>query len=149
MIGLLQRVSRADVVVDEQVVAEIGAGLAVLVAVERRDTEAQADRLLERLLGIRVFPDEAGRMNLNVVETGGSLLLVPQFTLAADTKKGNRPGFSRAAEPAEGQLLFEYLVNRAAASPVPVSSGQFGATMQVNISNEGPVTLWLRAAGYH
>ena len=149
MIGLLQRVSQASVVVDKAVIAEIAEGLVVFVAVERHDTETQVNGLLKRLTGIRVFPDKAGRMNRNILETGGSLLLVPQLTLAADTKKGNRPGFSKAAGPEEGRRLFEYLVVQAKSSKAPVFAGRFGAEMQVNISNEGPVTLWLRAAGYH
>ncbi len=143
MIGLLQRVSRASVVVAGETVAAIDLGLLVLVGVERGDAAAQAGRLLERLLAYRVFPDAEGRMNLDVREAGGSLLLVPQFTLAADTRKGNRPGFSRAADPAAGEALFRTLVGLGRAAPVPVVAGRFGATMQVNLSNEGPVTFWL------
>ena len=144
MIGLLQRVSRADVRVGGEVIAEIGVGLAVLVGVETGDGEAQAARLLERLLAYRVFSDAEGRMNLDVRETGGGLLLVPQFTLVADTEKGNRPGFSRAADPDVGREVFECLVRMAAGAEVPVVAGRFGATMQVNLSNEGPVTFRLR-----
>lgn len=146
MIGLLQRVSRADVTVDGDIIAEIGAGLLVLIGVERGDTEAQAARLLERLLAYRVFADPQGRMNLSVADAGGSLLLVPQFTLAADTGKGNRPGFSRAADPARGRELYDRMVRLAEASGVPVASGRFGARMRVNLSNEGPVTFWLQVA---
>jgi D-tyrosyl-tRNA(Tyr) deacylase len=146
MIGLLQRVSRADVTVDGDIIAEIGAGLLVLIGVERGDTEAQAARLLERLLAYRVFADPQGRMNLSVVDAGGSLLLVPQFTLAADTGKGNRPGFSRAADPARGRELYDRVVRLAEASGVPVASGRFGAPMRVTLSNEGPVTFWLQVA---
>ena len=149
MIGLLQRVSQASVVVQKRVIAEIAKGLVVFVAVEHGDTEAHATQLLGRLTGIRVFPDRDGRMNLNILEAKGSMLLVPQFTLAADTRKGNRPGFSGAAVREEGSRLFEYLVAQARNSETPVYAGKFGAEMQVNISNEGPVTLWLRAAGYH
>ncbi len=146
MIGLLQRVSQASVVVEDQTVAEIGLGLLVLVGVETGDGEPQAARLLERVLAYRVFPDAEGRMNLDVRAAGGGLLLVPQFTLAADTHKGNRPGFSRAAEPALGRALFQHLVGLGAGVEVPVVAGRFGASMQVNLSNEGPVTFWLRVA---
>lgn len=146
MIGLLQRVSQASVVVEGQSVAAIDLGLLVMVGVEVGDGAAQAARLLERLLAYRVFPDREGRMNLDVREAGGSLLLVPQFTLAADTRKGNRPGFSRAADPGLGQELFEQLVDLGRTAAVPVVAGRFGATMQVNLSNEGPVTFWIRVS---
>ncbi len=145
MIGLLQRVSRGRVEVDGRVVGEIAAGLVVLVGVERGDTEARVERLLERLLGYRVFPDEAGRMNRSLRDTGGGLLLVPQFTLAADTRKGMRAGFSSAAAPAEGRRLFERLVAQARARHDPVAEGVFGADMQVTLTNDGPVTFWLQA----
>ncbi len=144
MIGLLQRVSHADVVVSGEVIARIGSGLAVLVGVERGDTDQQASRLLQRLLAFRVFADDQGRMNLSVTDIGGELLLVPQITLAADTAKGNRPGFSRAAEPEQGRERFESLVSLAESGEIAVASGRFGAMMQVNLSNEGPVTFWLR-----
>ena len=144
MIGLLQRVSQASVAVEGETVAAIGTGLLVLVGIERGDGAAQAERLLERLLAYRVFPDGEGRMNLDVRAGGGSILLVPQFTLAADTRKGNRPGFSGAADPAVGRALFEQLVGLGQSAGVPVVAGRFGATMQVNLSNEGPVTFWLR-----
>ena len=144
MIGLLQRVSHADVVVDGETIARIGSGLAVLVGVERGDTDREASRLLERLLAFRVFADDEGRMNLSLRDVGGELLLVPQFTLVADTAKGNRPGFSTAAGPEHSQDLFEGLVRRAQSSEIEVVSGRFGAMMQVNLSNEGPVTFWLR-----
>lgn len=146
MIGLLQRVTCADVTVDGECIARIGRGLMVLVGVERGDTPAAANRLAERLLNYRVFPDAEGRMNLNVVEAGGGLLLVPQFTLAADTTRGNRPGFSEAAEPELGRQLFERLAQTAAAGPVPVATGRFGADMRVGLVNDGPVTFWLRVA---
>lgn len=146
MIGLLQRVSQASVVVEGQSVAAIDLGLLVMVGVEVGDGAAQAARLLERLLAYRVFPDREGRMNLDVREAGGSLLLVPQFTLAADTRKGNRPGFSRAADPGLAQELFEQLVDLGRTAAVPVVAGRFGATMQVNLSNEGPVTFWIRVS---
>lgn len=146
MIGLLQRVSEARVSVEGAVIAEIGRGLLVLVAVEANDGMAQADRLLERLLTYRVFPDDAGRMNRSLTDIGGGLLLVPQFTLAADTAKGTRPGFSRAAEPATGAALYAVLVERARATCAEVHSGRFGAAMQVSLTNDGPVTFWLRVA---
>ena len=144
MIGLLQRVSRASVTVEGGAIAEIGGGLLVFVAVENGDTGAQAERLMQRLLAYRIFADDRDRINLDVREAGGSLLLVPQFTLAADTRKGNRPGFSKAAPPALGRKLFDYLVQLGADAPVPVAAGRFGATMRVDIRNEGPMTFWLR-----
>ena len=144
MIGLLQRVSRASVSVERRTIAEIEGGLLVFVAVENGDTEAQAERLMQRLLAYRIFADDLERINLDVREAGGSLLLVPQFTLAADTRKGNRPGFSKAAPPALGRKLFDYLVRLGADAPVPVAAGRFGATMRVDIRNEGPMTFWLR-----
>ena len=144
MIGLLQRVSRASVTVEDRVIARIGTGLLVLVAVERGDGEAQAQRLLQRLLAYRVFADEKGRINLDVRQVGGSLLLVPQFTLAADTRKGNRPGFSKAAPPEIGRELFDHMVNLGTDAPVPVAAGRFGANMQVALTNEGPMTFRLR-----
>lgn len=146
MIGLLQRVSAASVDVDGQRVAEIGAGLAVLVGVERNDTRAQADRLLERLLNYRVFGDARGHMNLSLRDVGGALLLVPQFTLPADTRKGNRPGFSTAADPETGRELFDYLAGEAARRHAAVACGRFGAEMRVSLVNEGPVTFWLQVA---
>lgn len=144
MIGLLQRVTRAQVDVDGNCVGRIGPGLLVLIGVERGDGEAQADRLLERLVGYRVFPDAEGRMNLGLADTGGELLLVPQFTLAADTHKGMRAGFSAAAAPADGERLFEYLVQMAQNGLPRVQTGRFGAHMQVSLTNDGPVTFWLR-----
>lgn len=144
MIGLLQRVSQASVTVDGREVGAIGRGLLVLVGVERDDGEAQADRLLERLLSYRVFPDAEGRMNLSLADIGGGLLLVPQFTLAADTRKGTRPGFSPAAEPAEGRRLFDYLASRARREHPIVETGEFGAHMLVSLVNDGPVTFWLQ-----
>ncbi|WP_333843769.1 D-aminoacyl-tRNA deacylase [Pelomicrobium sp.] len=146
MIGLLQRVSMARVVVGGQTMGEIGPGLVVFVAVERGDAEAQADRLLERLLGFRVFADEQGRMNRSLADLGGGLLLVPQFTLAADTRKGTRASFTPAAPPAQGERLFGYLLARARALHPWVAAGCFGAAMQVHLVNDGPVTFWLRVA---
>jgi D-tyrosyl-tRNA(Tyr) deacylase len=146
VIGLLQRVSSARVMVDGQTVGEIGPGLAVFVAVERGDAEAQAERLLERLLSFRVFPDGEGRMNRSLADVGGGLLLVPQFTLAADTRKGTRASFTPAALPEEAKRLFGYLLARARAVHPRVAAGRFGAGMQVHLVNDGPVTFWLRAA---
>jgi D-tyrosyl-tRNA(Tyr) deacylase len=145
MIGLLQRVQRASVEVEGQSIATIGAGLLVLVGVERGDTQAQADRLLERLLGYRVFADAEGRMNLSLRDTRGGLLLVPQFTLAADTDKGTRPSFTTAAEPRAAQALFLDLLDRARQQWPGTQSGRFAADMQVVLVNDGPVTFWLRA----
>lgn len=146
MIGLLQRVSEARVTVDGEVVGQIGRGLLVLVGVEKGDTEAQADRLLERLLGYRVFPDDEGKMNRSLHDITGGLLLVPQFTLAADTHKGTRPSFTPAAEPTVGLHLFDYLLQRAWESHADVQSGRFGADMKVMLVNDGPVTFQLRVA---
>jgi D-tyrosyl-tRNA(Tyr) deacylase len=144
LIGLLQRVTQASVAIDGTPVASIGPGLLVLVGVERGDGPAQAERLAERLLAYRVFPDEAGRMNRSLQETGGELLLVPQFTLAATTDRGNRPGFDRAAPPALGETLFEALVAAARQRGGRVQTGRFGADMAVSLVNDGPVTFWLR-----
>lgn len=144
MIGLLQRVSHAEVRVETQIVGAIQAGLVVLVGVERGDTEAQADRLLERLLTYRVFPDAEGRMNRSVRDIEGGLLLVSQFTLAAETSKGTRPGFSPAAEPGEGRKMFEYFVRRAREQHRKVETGEFGAHMQLTLTNDGPVTFWMQ-----
>ena len=146
MIGLLQRVSRADVAIDGECAGAIERGLLVLVGVERGDSEREADRLLERLLGYRVFPDDAGRMNLSVRDIAGGVLLVPQFTLAADTNKGTRPGFSSAASPEEGARLFDYVVAQARNRHSPVATGRFGADMQVSLTNDGPVTFWLQVS---
>lgn len=146
MIGLLQRVSAAQVTVAGEAVGTIGRGLLVLVGVERGDSEALAERLLERILTYRVFPDIEGKMNLSLRDIGGGLLLVPQFTLAADTHKGTRPSFTPAAAPQQGLHLFDYLLQRAWESHVDVQSGRFGADMQVSLTNDGPVTFWLRVA---
>ena len=143
MIGLLQRVSEGRVRIAGEILAETGAGLLVLVGVQREDDAAKAERLLERLLGYRVFPDESGRMNLSLLDIRGGLLLVPQFTLAADTRKGARAGFSKAATPQEGERLFKVLVERAKIRHAPVGCGVFGADMQVELVNDGPVTFWL------
>lgn len=144
MIALLQRVSAAQVVIDGVTVGAIDRGLLVLLGVEAGDTAAEADRLLERLLNYRVFNDDAGKMNLSLRDVGGGLLLVPQFTLAADTRKGLRPGFSTAAAPEQGRLLFDHAVGQAARLHQPLATGRFGADMQVTLTNDGPVTFWLQ-----
>lgn len=144
MIGLLQRVRCARVEIQQRTIAEIDTGLLVLIGVEKDDNEVKADRLLQRILGYRVFPDAQGLMNLSLIDVNGGLLLVPQFTLAADTHKGMRPGFSRAATPELGQRLFDYLVNRARSSHGMIASGQFAADMQVSLTNDGPVTFSLQ-----
>jgi len=143
MIGLLQRVTHAAVEVDQKTVARIDRGLLVLIGVEKKDTRAEADRLLERLLGYRVFPDQDGKMNLSLKDINGGLLLVPQFTLPADTHKGMRPSFSAAAPPEQGREMFAYLLKEAQAAHQPVAAGIFGADMQVSLTNDGPVTFWL------
>lgn len=144
MIGLLQRVSRASVEIECRITATIASGLLVLVGVESQDNQAKADRLLERLLGYRVFPDAAGKMNLSLSDIQGGLLLVPQFTLPADTKKGLRPSFSSAAPPELGQMLFNYLLEQARKAHPTVAAGVFGSNMQVHLVNDGPVTFWLQ-----
>jgi len=144
MIALLQRVSSASVVVDGAMIGAIDAGLMVLVCAERNDTEKEADALLTKLLGYRVFADDAGKMNRSVTDTNGGLLLVPQFTLAADTKSGTRPSFTPAAAPADGLRLFNYFVEQARLKHPTVQTGQFGADMKVSLTNDGPVTFWLQ-----
>lgn len=144
MIGLLQRVTHASVSVDGSVVGKIDAGILVLVGIEKGDDQKTADRLLQRLLKYRVFEDADGKMNLSLGDTAGGLLLVSQFTLAADTNKGNRPGFSTAMPPAEADTLFSYLAQQANALHTTVASGVFGANMQVSLCNDGPVTFSLR-----
>lgn len=146
MISLLQRVREARVEVADEVVGQIGPGLLVLVCAERGDTEAEADRLLAKLLKLRMFSDAVGKMNLSVQDTGGGLLLVSQFTLAADTTGGNRPGFSQAAAPDEGRRLFDYFVAQARAAHPEVQTGRFATEMQVHLVNDGPVTIPLRMA---
>lgn len=144
MIALIQRVSQARVRVAGEVVGEIGAGLLALVCAERDDGEREADALLRKLLAYRVFPDIAGKMNLSVQDVAGGLLLVSQFTLAADTNSGTRPSFTPAAAPELGRQLFDHFVERARASHAPVATGVFGAMMQVELINDGPVTFWLQ-----
>ncbi|HVS76286.1 MAG TPA: D-aminoacyl-tRNA deacylase [Steroidobacteraceae bacterium] len=145
MIGLIQRVSRARVSTGGRPLGEIGRGMLALIGVRKGDGRASADRLLERLLSYRIFPDEDGRMNLSLRAIGGGLLLVPQFTLAADTHKGTRAGFSTAAAPDEARDLFAHLLERASAAHPHVAAGEFGADMQVELVNDGPVTFWLES----
>lgn len=149
MIGLLQRVSQAKVSVEGEVIAEICQGLLVLVGIEHGDGPRQADRLLERMLAYRVFADAHGRMNLGLREVMGGLLLIPQFTLAADTSRGLRPSFTPAADPASAAVCFEYLLERARSMHPAVAYGRFGAEMSVMLVNEGPVTFSLRVAPGH
>lgn len=146
MIGLLQRVAEARVDIDGKTVGEIGRGLLVLVGFERGDRADRLDRFLERLLAFRLFGDEAGKMNLSLADTGGGLLLVPQFTLAADTDSGHRPSFTPAAPPEEGEELFTALLDKARAAWPDTAAGIFGAYMQVALVNDGPVTFRLRLA---
>lgn len=146
VIALIQRVSRAAVTVDARTVGEIGRGILALIGVERGDGAAQSERLLERVLAYRIFEDDAGRMNLGLADVGGGLLLVPQFTLAADTHKGTRPGFSTAEAPDVARAMFGQLVTAARARHPEVACGEFGAHMQVALVNDGPVTFWLRSA---
>jgi D-aminoacyl-tRNA deacylase len=144
VIGLIQRVSGANVTINGEMVAEIGVGLVVLVGIEREDDSPTAEKLASRLVAYRVFADLAGKMNRSVKDVAGSLLLVPQFTLAADTSAGLRPSFSRAAPPEMGARLFDALVAAVAATGVPYACGRFGADMQVSLTNDGPVTFWLQ-----
>lgn len=144
MIALLQRVSHAKVDVGGETVGAIGPGLMVLLCAERNDGEREADALLSKLLAYRVFSDDAGKMNRSVADVSGGLLLVPQFTLAADTQSGTRPSFTPAAAPEEGRRLFDYFVAMARSRHATVETGQFGANMQVSLTNDGPVTFWLQ-----
>ncbi len=145
MIALVQRVAEARVLVEGRTIGEIGRGVAAFVCAERGDDTAAAARLIERVLAFRMFADGAGRMNLSVRDVGGGLLLVPQFTLAADTRSGNRPSLTPAAQPAAGRALFEHALACARAGHAPVAAGEFGAHMQVSLVNDGPVTFWLEA----
>lgn len=144
MIGLLQRVSHASVSVEGSLIGKIDRGLVVFVGIEKNDSEANADRLLQRLLGYRVFADKQNKMNLSLLDVHGGLLLIPQFTLPADTRKGMRPSFSSAAPPEFGKHLFDYLLEKASESYELVEAGQFAADMQVTLTNDGPVTFWLQ-----
>ena len=145
MIALIQRVTNANVVVNGEVVGEIGPGLLALIGVKPDDTERNVARLLERMVTYRIFQDEANRMNRSLLDVSGGLLLVPQFTLAADTRKGTRPGFSTAAAPEQASALFDELVTQARARIPTVATGRFGAEMRVSLTNHGPVTFWLDA----
>jgi len=146
LIALIQRVSEAAVTVEQRTVGQIGAGILALIGIQRGDDAARAARLLERVLGYRIFEDDAGRMNRSLSDTGGGLLLVPQFTLAADTHKGTRAGFSGAEPPESAHPLFDALVAQARARHPDVATGEFGAHMQVALVNDGPVTFWLEAS---
>ena len=146
MIALLQRVAEASVSVEGQCIGRIARGLLVLLCAERGDTEKEADALLNKLLGYRVFADADGKMNLSLAQTQGGLLLVPQFTLAADTRSGTRPSFTPAAPPAEASRLFDYTLSRARAVHSPVEAGRFGADMQVALVNDGPMTFWFQVS---
>ncbi|EOI5798802.1 D-aminoacyl-tRNA deacylase [Cronobacter dublinensis] len=144
MIALIQRVTHASVRVGEEVTGEIGPGLLVLLGVEKEDDEQKANRLCERVLGYRIFSDEQGKMNLNVQQAGGSVLVVSQFTLPADTEKGLRPSFSRGAPPEQAEALYDYFVSRCRATGINTQTGRFAADMQVSLTNDGPVTFWLQ-----
>ena len=143
---LLQRVSEASVTVDGDVIGEIGAGLLILVCAMQGDTEAEADRLAAKIGKLRIFKDDAGKMNLSVKDSGNAALVVSQFTLSADTSRDNRPGFSQAAPPAEGERLYEYFADRLRQEGLEVATGKFGADMKVRLLNDGPVTIWMDSA---
>ncbi|SHH95534.1 D-aminoacyl-tRNA deacylase [Marivita hallyeonensis] len=143
MRALIQRVSEASVTVDGSTIGEIGQGLLILVCAMQGDGEAQADKLATKIAKLRIFKDDEGRMNRPVIDIGGSALVVSQFTLAADTSRGNRPGFSTAAAPDDGNRLYEYFTSQVAAQGIPVAMGQFGADMKVRLLNDGPVTIWI------
>jgi D-aminoacyl-tRNA deacylase len=145
VIALIQRVREARVEIGGEVVGSIGRGVLALIGVRPPDDESAALRLLDKLLKYRIFPDDADRMNLNLQQIAGDLMLVPQFTLAADTGHGLRPGFSNAAPPGQARELFTFLLNAAKTRHSPVASGVFGANMQVSLTNDGPVTLWLES----
>jgi len=145
MIGLLQRVSQASVTVGDEVIADISLGLLVFVAIQQDDKKADISRLAERILTYRVFPDAEGRMNRSVTDLSGGLLLVPQFTLAADTRRGTRPGFSRGAAPEKASSYFDALVTDCRKGLKNIALGRFGADMQVSLTNDGPVTFWLES----
>jgi D-tyrosyl-tRNA(Tyr) deacylase len=144
MIALIQRVSNAQVSVNQQIIGQIEQGILALIGIEKNDTKQHADKLLKRLIGYRIFSDHQDKMNLSLTDIDGGLLLVPQFTLAADTKKGMRPSFSSAAPPAIGEQMFDYFVQQANTLFNHVQTGEFGADMQVRLCNDGPVTFWLQ-----
>ena len=143
MRALIQRVSEAAVRVDGNIVGEIDAGLLVLICAMRGDTEAEATKLAAKISKLRIFQDDAGKMNKSVLDVGGSALVVSQFTLAADTKSGNRPGFSTACGPDEGTHFYEFFADQLAATGIPIAKGKFGADMKVSLVNDGPVTIWM------
>ena len=145
MRALLQRISHASVTVDEAKIGQSGPGLLILICAMQGDSEAQADQLAAKIAKLRIFKDDAGKMNKSVKDIGGSALVVSQFTLAADTSRGNRPGFSGAAAPTEGKALYEYFAAKLAEQGVPVETGEFGADMKVELLNDGPVTIWMEA----
>jgi len=144
MIGLLQRVTHASVTIDDNIVTSINSGLLVFIGIEKSDSELQARQLIKKIISYRVFADDEGKMNLSLKDINGGLLLVPQFTLAADTRKGLRPGFSDAAPPDQGKQLFDFLTDHASEQYSPVETGIFGADMQITLNNDGPVTFWLQ-----
>ncbi len=146
MRALIQRVSEASVTVDGEVLGEINEGLLILICAMQGDTEAQADKLAAKIVKLRIFKDDEGRMNRSLRDIEGSALVVSQFTLAADTSRGNRPGFSTAAAPDEGNCLYEYFASQVAAQGIPVAKGRFGADMKVRLLNDGPVTIWMDTA---
>ena len=145
MRALLQRTSGARVEIDGQVVGQCGQGLMILICAMQGDTEAQADKLADKISKLRIFKDDEGKMNRSILDIGGSALVVSQFTLSADTSRGNRPGFSTAARPDEGERLYEYFAAQLAAKGIAVETGEFGADMQVHLVNDGPVTIWMEA----
>ncbi|CUH69042.1 D-tyrosyl-tRNA(Tyr) deacylase [Thalassovita autumnalis] len=145
MRALLQRISHASVTVEGEKIGQSGPGLLILICAMQGDSEAQADHLAAKISKLRIFKDEAGKMNKSVKDIGGSALVVSQFTLAADTSRGNRPGFSTAASPDEGKALYEYFASKLASEGVPVETGEFGADMKVELLNDGPVTIWMEA----
>jgi D-tyrosyl-tRNA(Tyr) deacylase len=144
MIGLIQLVTHAQVTVDNQTIGAIQRGILALIGIEKTDTEQQAEKLFDKIMNYRIFNDADGKMNLSLLSVQGGLLLVPQFTLVAETNKGTRPGFSVGMPPEEGQRLFEYLVNHASKSYSHIASGQFGSYMQISLCNDGPVTFLLK-----
>ena len=146
MIALLQRVTEASVTVEGKIIGSIGRGVLALVGVERGDSEAEADRLAEKIIAYRIFPDDAGKMNRSLKDIGGELLAVPQFTLVADTKSGTRPSFSSGASPSEGERLFSLFADFLKEKRIAVATGRFGADMKVSLVNDGPVTFWLQVS---
>jgi D-tyrosyl-tRNA(Tyr) deacylase len=146
MRAILQRVSKATVIVQENTVGSIRTGILVLLGISKQDTNADAQWMLDKILGLRIFPDDAGKMNRNVVEAGGSLLVISQFTLYGDCRRGRRPSFDQAAPPAEAEALYNYFVAEAKRGPVTVETGIFQAMMEVSLTNSGPVTIWIDSA---